>query len=316
MRPATVFERHGQYKNDVDARWLDRIAPQVRIAGGERGRPGWVDPRRVIYDHELMMVGEGGEVAFDLMDSVGTVRTYHCHGPAFIVIPPGIWHTCRGIVCEGIPRVWVHFDWVPVPRSPQTPVLTYHPASPRADLFRAAPSFVPKGIVTGPIPSVAPAFDIHTRLTERYNHGTPRVRATSRALLLELLLYLLSPETHSPGPSAAAPTQAVRTREALDRLAQRPFAQAEGVKPYLTALGKSYDHQARLFHATYGVTPLQYVNAQRMERARGLLRDTDEPVGRIARRLGFRDVVYFNRLFRKVVGVTPGAYRTTARGRT
>ncbi len=281
----------------------------MTIAGGEPGRRGWVDPQRVIYDHELMMIGEGGECAFDLTDSVGAVRTYRCRGPGFIVIPPGIWHVCRGGVCEGIARVWVHFDWIPVPRPPQTPILTYHPASPRADLFRPAPAFVPRGILSGPIPMVAPAFDIHARLAERFNHGTPRVRASSRALLLELLLYLLTPDTRSPPPSGGAPTQAMRIREALDELAQRPFAEAASVKPYLAALGRSYDHQARLFRATYGVTPLQYVNAQRVERAKGLLRDTGEPVARIARRLGFRDVVYFNRLFRKIAGSTPGAYR-------
>ncbi|MBD3241136.1 MAG: helix-turn-helix domain-containing protein, partial [Chitinivibrionales bacterium] len=312
MEQSTVFPRPEWDKNDVSATWLDRISPQVNIASGEDGRAGWVDPRRVIYDHELMMMGDGGKFAFDLLDSSGLQRTYRCEGPSYIIIPPGVWHTCRGIVCRDIPRVWVHFDWTAVLRPPETPILTYWPASPLTHLVRHPPGFVPIGILTGPIPSVAPAFDIHARLTERFNHGTPRVRATSRALLLELLLFLLSPESQPPVTIGGAPAQALQIRRALDELAQKPFSDAEAVKPYLAGLGKSYDHQARLFRATYGVTPLQYVNAQRMERAKNLLRDTDEPVSAIAARLGFRDVVYFNRLFRKVVGTTPGGHRVSA----
>ncbi|MFW5789411.1 MAG: helix-turn-helix transcriptional regulator, partial [Spirochaetota bacterium] len=68
-------------------------------------------------------------------------------------------------------------------------------------------------------------------------------------------------------------------------------------------------HQARLFRDAYGITPLQYVSSKRVERAKKLLRDTAEPVAAVAERMGFDDVVYFNRFFRKLAGTTPGAFR-------
>ena len=46
-----------------------------------------------------------------------------------------------------------------------------------------------------------------------------------------------------------------------------------------------------------------------VERAKKLLRDTAEPVAAVAARMGFDDVVYFNRFFRKLAGTTPGAFR-------
>jgi len=310
MEPATVFQRRTWDRNDVSASWLDHISPQLNIAGGEAaGRPGWVDPQRVIYDHELMLLGDGGHFLFDLVDSSGSTRTIECRDASYIIVPPGVWHTCRGVVCDRVPRAWVHFDWVAVARPAETPILTYWPAPPLSHLFRLAPPFVPPGILTGPVPDAARAFDIQARATERYNHGTPRVRATSRALLLELLLYLLLPESLPPSSANSATGLALRVRDALDQLSQRPFAEAEAVKPRLASMGHSYDHLARVFRSTYGVTPLQYLNAQRMERAKNLLRDTNQSVAAIARQLGFRDVVYFNRLFRKLGGTTPGRFR-------
>jgi len=132
---------------------------------------------------------------------------------------------------------------------------------------------------------------------------------TSRALLLELLLHLLTPDSAGAAPVSNSAVRPFEVRNALDELAQEPFASARRVRDRLGAEGRCYDHQARLFRAAYGVTPLQYVNARRMERAKNLLRDTAVPVAHISRMLGFRDPVYFNRLFRKVCGVTPGTYR-------
>lgn len=299
--------RPGLDENDTD--WLDRISPVLSIAGGEHCRGDWLDPKRVIYDHELMLLGSGGRFLFELDGRDGETDVVELDGPAFIVIPPGRWHSCRGLVCAGIRRAWLHFDWVATRRFAGTPILTYRPARPQSELFRPAPRFVPAGVLHGRIPNETFAFEIHARVAERFNHGTPRMRATSRALLLELLLHLLSEEPASAVPSAGMPARLLAIRHALDDLSQMPFSRADSVRSTLAGLGMSYDHQARLFRDAYGITPLQYVSSKRIERAKKLLRDTTEPVAAVAVRMGFDDVVYFNRFFRKLAGATPGAYR-------
>lgn len=65
----------------------------------------------------------------------------------------------------------------------------------------------------------------------------------------------------------------------------------------------------RLFKQATGTTPIQYVNRLRVERARDLLRTTDDTVGRIADAVGFNDASYFARLFGKQVGMSPQEYR-------
>lgn len=71
----------------------------------------------------------------------------------------------------------------------------------------------------------------------------------------------------------------------------------------------SKDHFIRLFHAETGETPLQYITRQKMEKAQLLLLTDNMPVKEVALTLAFEDYSYFNRLFKKVTGVTPQSYR-------
>ncbi|MGO1286061.1 MAG: helix-turn-helix domain-containing protein [Brachybacterium sp.] len=66
---------------------------------------------------------------------------------------------------------------------------------------------------------------------------------------------------------------------------------------------------AHLFSAQVGTPPARYIEAQRMELAARLLELTDDPVTAVARRVGFRDALYFSRRFRAQHGVSPSAHR-------
>lgn len=71
----------------------------------------------------------------------------------------------------------------------------------------------------------------------------------------------------------------------------------------------SRNYLIRLFQRELGVSPIQYVNKKKMERAQLLLYTTDMPVKEVAYALGFSDHSYFIRLFRKLIGTTPLDYR-------
>jgi methylphosphotriester-DNA--protein-cysteine methyltransferase len=66
---------------------------------------------------------------------------------------------------------------------------------------------------------------------------------------------------------------------------------------------------ARLFKASTGLPPHQYVIGRRIERAKQLLRDDDHSLAQVAARVGFWDQGYFTRHFERLVGVTPGRFR-------
>ncbi len=65
----------------------------------------------------------------------------------------------------------------------------------------------------------------------------------------------------------------------------------------------------RLFKQRFGISPIQYINKKKVERAQLLLFTTDKPVKELAYILGFSDQNYFIRLFHKLTGSTPQEYR-------
>ena len=65
----------------------------------------------------------------------------------------------------------------------------------------------------------------------------------------------------------------------------------------------------RLFKQEFSLSPIQYINKKRVERAQLLLFTTDLSVKEVAYHLGISDHSYFSRLFRKVAGITPKEYR-------
>jgi AraC family transcriptional regulator len=71
-------------------------------------------------------------------------------------------------------------------------------------------------------------------------------------------------------------------------------------------------HFARLFKDSTGVPPHRFVVRQRIARARGVLATPELSIAQVARMVGFRTPSHFTTVFRRVLGITPGAYRTAA----
>lgn len=66
----------------------------------------------------------------------------------------------------------------------------------------------------------------------------------------------------------------------------------------------------RLFKRELGVSPNDYILTEKMNKAKVLLTKPDNKVSSISHELGFADSNYFIRAFKKIVGITPGAYQS------
>jgi AraC family transcriptional regulator len=71
-------------------------------------------------------------------------------------------------------------------------------------------------------------------------------------------------------------------------------------------------HFSRCFKRAVGVGPQRYVARRRVERAREMIRRTDEPLAPIAHTLGFADQSHFTKAFRRETGLTPARFRAAA----
>ncbi len=66
---------------------------------------------------------------------------------------------------------------------------------------------------------------------------------------------------------------------------------------------------ARRFLAATGRRPIDYVHALRIEGARDRLERSEDPVDDVGFAVGYADPTFFRRLFKRVTGLTPAAYR-------
>lgn len=71
----------------------------------------------------------------------------------------------------------------------------------------------------------------------------------------------------------------------------------------------STSHFFRGFKASVGLTPFEYVSQRRVELALKLMRTTSEPLSQIAVQCGLCDQSHLCRLFRRLIGQTPDAWR-------
>jgi AraC family transcriptional regulator, arabinose operon regulatory protein len=108
-----------------------------------------------------------------------------------------------------------------------------------------------------------------------------------------------------------------RARQRLDprmAKAQAYLRQHAGERVTLKQLAKvshcSVSRLSFLFREQVGMTPLEFLDAERLERAKRLLELTPMSVQDIAREVGFENPFYFTRRFKKFTGMSPRAFRT------
>src|SRR5688572_20309891 len=73
-------------------------------------------------------------------------------------------------------------------------------------------------------------------------------------------------------------------------------------------------HFGRAFRNSFGEPPHEYVMRRRVERAQGLMLSTDAPLSEIALDCGLADQSHLTRLFRRIAGESPRAWRRARSG--
>ena len=69
---------------------------------------------------------------------------------------------------------------------------------------------------------------------------------------------------------------------------------------------------SKIFKKEVGMPFIQYLNTIRVEQSKYLLLYTDKPITEIYSLTGFEDQSYFTKVFRSIVGISPGRFRETA----
>jgi len=166
----------------------------------------------------------------------------------------------------------------------------------------------------------------------------PAERIESALSELDALFAALARETRDPGPGAqamcslylglilmhlwracgsvgesAALDAAAPTAQRFRQLVEMHYRDKLGVDDYCRMLSVTRAHLHNACVRALGRPPQRLVHDRLAVEARLRLRQSAQPVEQVAYSLGFRDPAYFNRFFRRITGVSPGAYRKAAR---
>lgn len=128
----------------------------------------------------------------------------------------------------------------------------------------------------------------------------------SLELFLVLLLQEVSrawPENVEPGGPGVA--LAYKARELMTTQYHLPL----GASALANRLHCNADYLGRVFRLTFQMTLTDALHKQRVAAAEKLLLSNTGNVADVARQTGFNDVAYFRRVFRKLLGITPAAYK-------
>jgi AraC family transcriptional regulator len=152
---------------------------------------------------------------------------------------------------------------------------------------------------------------VDAELTAGGAGGSLAAESLANVLAVHLLRHVLAPRQPGRGRDGTLPRGRLRAvveyiEEHLDAgPTLQQMAAAARLSPY---------HFARQFKRATGLPPYQYVIARRVERAKQLLQGGgDLPLAEVAADAGFSDQSQFTRHFKRLVGVTPGQFRTPAR---
>jgi AraC family transcriptional regulator len=102
-----------------------------------------------------------------------------------------------------------------------------------------------------------------------------------------------------------APWQARRVKEFIDASLDVKIR----VRDCAGEVGLSDGYFSIAFRVTFGATVCHYIRCLRVERAKQLMLDSDEPLSQIAVACGFADQAHYSRVFRDVVGISPNRWR-------
>lgn len=174
-----------------------------------------------------------------------------------------------------------------------------------------------------------PTVAFHNRLLKRdavFNQLVHKLKAAEQApgfnkilfeeKLAELLWHLLVQHRGALQAVAALPAMKASTRQELFRrlsfaadFMHDAASEQTDLETIAAAACLSKFHFLRLFRQFYGVSPYQYLQQLRIEKAERLLRMPGNSVSDVAAELGFGNSSSFSRLFKKHKGVYPSQFR-------
>lgn len=132
-----------------------------------------------------------------------------------------------------------------------------------------------------------------------------------KGLLFQFIFLLVSNQSPQENP-ALLQTKSLEKMKTILKYVEEHYAERITVEDMADLTYYSKSHFMKFFKAHMGTGFIEYLNDYRLSMAERLLRSSDHSVLDIAQMSGFDNLSYFNRIFKRKYGISPGKYRRTS----
>ena len=288
---------------------LAHISPFVRVAMDSIVELPWVIRERVIWDYELLYVMEG-----HLAVTIEQTEYLGLPGDLFL-FKPNQRQSIQAIGSQRIRQPHVHFDLHMLPDRHEVSVSfkNSHEMNDsekrwfRQDELSSPPYALPNHFrPRNPSQLERLLFE----LIREHETKPPFYELRIKSCLLDMLALLMREQYWGSQMKTGEQTEVLmEIRDDLELHVNR------NVK--LDELSSRYHfskfHLIHLFKQLFQITPIQYHQKIRMERAKNLIKYSNATLSDIAETLGFTNIQTFSRAFKTSEGKSPSEYRRSSR---
>jgi len=133
--------------------------------------------------------------------------------------------------------------------------------------------------------------------------ASPFARASENQAIIHLLMSRFLSEATNKIPQVEK--RLLRVLDYIDENIHHPIS----IEQLANQIFISKDHLIRLFKKHINTTPVNYINQKKIEKAQLMMLVEEDNIQQLCFRLGFENISYFNRLFKKLTGETPMSYK-------
>lgn len=249
--------------------------------------------------HEIAHI-DGGEG-----DHVTAQGVQPLHAGDIIIICPGAWHAyenCRGLA---LTNCLIH----PGLLHDLGPLLGHLPGAHELFFRRPRKAELNLPVIVHEDRLLRPRFAALLKTIAAESRGAPTgYQEILLATVLELLVLIIRMQERPRTTRGVSESMRAAVSQAA-HIIEEHMTETLTLPTLARQTGVSAAHLCRTFTRQMGMGMVAYQHRLRVEEACRLLRLTQLPVTEIALRLGYSEVAYFSRRFKKEMGLGPAAYR-------
>lgn len=286
---------------------MHRISPCVRWVHYYQTNQNFaIYPRpRVLFLHLLLYIKSGQGTI-----SIGE-ESYHVTPESLFYIRPGIEHTMEGMPDSTLLMYNIHFNLIEDDLHATTPICypSMEETQQHLELCDVDPMNDPIYFLPARITHFVSAiyekyfFDI----LKHSPHPGLSQQLSVKAAMINLLSHLYRYQAYAVESGMSPLT--VEQIEAIIPFIEQHLGDQLTLEQLAEQCAMSIPHFTRCFRKIYQISPIRYLQGQRIERAKYLLIHSTLPIKEIAHTVGYESVHYFTRAFKHHIGLPPAFFR-------